>query len=129
MTDSFTALAKKLRQTSTDAERRLWKYIKAKKLAGLKFRRQVPIGDYIVDFVCFEKKIIIEIDGGQHSEEVNKINDNNRTAWLEGRGFKVLRFWNNEVLKNTDGVWEVIQRNCEYPSPQPSPARGEGERP
>jgi len=75
---------------------------------GVKFRRQQPIGKYIVDFVSFEKRIVIEVDGGQHSEEVDK----ERDQWLNNEGFKVLRFWNNEVLKNTEGVFEVIRDRC-----------------
>lgn len=112
MTNNLTILAKRLRKSSTDAERCLWKYVKNKKLSGLKFRRQAPIGKYIVDFVCFEKKIIIEIDGGQHGEDAAMINDKNRTKWLDGQGFKVLRFWNNDVLKNMAGILEEIVRHC-----------------
>lgn len=73
---------------------------------GLKFKRQQPIGNYVVDFVCFEKKLVIELDGGQHADQV--IQDATRTCWLESQGFEVLRFWNNDVLQNMDGVWDVI---------------------
>ncbi len=79
-------------------------------MEGLKFRRQRPIGDYIVDFICLEKQIVIELDGGQHAEETNK--DNERDKSLSGRGYKVLRFWNNEVLTNTEGVLELIREKC-----------------
>ncbi len=74
-----------------------------------KFRRQQPMGKYIVDFVCFETKIVIEVDGGQHAGEEK---DKDRDKWLNGEGFKVLRFWNNEVLQNLRGILEVIRINC-----------------
>ena len=81
-----------------------------KQMEGLKFRRQQPIDNYIVDFVCFENRIIIEVDGGQHAAENNK--DRDRDTYLKRYGFKVLRFWNNEVLQNTNGVLAVIMENC-----------------
>jgi very-short-patch-repair endonuclease len=99
-----------LRKRLTDAEKALWRHLRAKQLEGFKFRRQEPIGKYIVDFVCYERGIIIEIDGGQHSVEKEK--DNERDRWFEGQGFKVLRFWNNEVLNNTQEVLEVIRDYC-----------------
>jgi very-short-patch-repair endonuclease len=102
-------LAKKLRYESTEAEKLVWRYLRARRLDGLKFRRQHPIGEYIADFVCLENRIIIEIDGGQHANERNK--DREREAWLKNQGFKVLRFWNNEVLENLEGVLEVIRSN------------------
>jgi very-short-patch-repair endonuclease len=77
-------------------------------MEGVKFRRQQPTGRFIVDFVSFERKLIIEVDGGQHSEEVDKARD----QWLNNQGFKILRFWNNEVLQNTEGVIEAIMHNC-----------------
>jgi len=94
-------MARAFRRNLTDAERRLWKHLRAKLFEGLKFRRQEPIGKYIVDFVCYEKSLIIEIDGGQHSKERDK--DGERERWLRGEGFKVLRFWNHEVLRNVEG--------------------------
>jgi len=97
--------AKKLRKQSTDTERHLWYYLRANQL-GYKFKRQAPIGKYIVDFVCFEKRIIVELDGGQHL--INQQYDMERTAWLEERGFNVLRFWNNQILQQTDAVLEVL---------------------
>jgi len=109
----LTNLAKKLRKSSTDAERLLWSRLRSKQIEGLKFRRQQPIGNHIVDFVCFEKKVIIEADGGQHSTEV----DAERDRWLEEQGFKILRFWNNDILKNINGVSEVIRKTCSSPSP------------
>lgn len=97
--------ARHLRQTSTDAERHLWYYLRANRFR-CKFKRQVPIGAYIVDFVCLEKRVIIELDGGQHAE--NQMYDMNRTAWLVKRGFKVLRFWNRDVFQQTSTVLEAI---------------------
>ncbi|OGD22480.1 MAG: hypothetical protein A2W03_02520 [Candidatus Aminicenantes bacterium RBG_16_63_16] len=102
-------LARKLRKNSTEAEKALWKQLHAKQLEGNKFRRQQPIGDYIVDFVCFEKNIIIEIDGGQHAVQTHE--DSRRDEILAQQGFKVLRFWNNEVLGSIEGVLEKIKSN------------------
>jgi very-short-patch-repair endonuclease len=107
---STTEKARELRQRSTDAERLLWKYLRAKRLGGLKFRRQEPIGNYIVDFISFENHVIVELDGSQHLER--KVEDDERTRWLEDQGFKVLRFWNNDVLKNIEGVLILIRENC-----------------
>jgi len=90
----------------TDAEKHLWQHLRARQVNGFKFRRQHPIGKYILDFACINAKLAIEIDGGQHNEMQNQ--DNLRTAWLETHGWKVLRFWNNDVLQNTAGVLEVI---------------------
>jgi very-short-patch-repair endonuclease len=107
-------IAKKLRINSTDTEKYLWKYLRGKQLTGFKFRRQHPIGRYIVDFVNLERKIIIEVDGGQHLE--NK-KDKLRDRWLEEQGYEVLRFWDNEVLTNVEGVLEVIREKILSPSP------------
>jgi very-short-patch-repair endonuclease len=106
-TESF---AKTLRKRSTDAENLLWKHIRAKRLQGLKFRRQEPIGKYIVDFVCYERRVIIELDGGQHNVDIDK--DEERALWLKNRGFKILRFWNNDVLKKIEEILEVILKEC-----------------
>ena len=110
-------LSRQLRKDSTEAERMLWAKLKGYQLAGLKFRRQEPIGTYIVDFVCFEKKIVIEVDGGQHGEESVRQRDAERTLWLEGEGFRILRFWNNDVLTNMEGILEIIKRavDCDCP--------------
>ena len=97
-----TTRARTLRKTPTDAERRLWARLRRRQLDDCRFRRQAPIGRYIVDFACFERRLIVEIDGGQHARRRNA--DAARTVWLERQGFKVLRFWNNDVLGNTDGV-------------------------
>ena len=119
MSDKIIRIAKNLRKKSTDAERLLWRYLRAKQSEGVKFRRQQPIGNYVVDFVCFENRIVIEVDGGQHQIEKDK--DMKRDKWLKEQGFVVLRFWNNEVLKNIEGVMEVIRVNCLcHPPPTPS---------
>lgn len=112
-----TNLAKNLRKSFTDTERLLWKHLRSKQVEGLKFRRQEPIGKYIVDFICFEASLIVEVDGGQHSEEVDK----DRDTWLTSQGFKVQRFWNHEVLQNIEGVLEVIFKRSYQGSPSPTP--------
>jgi len=122
--------AKSLRANMTEAERRLWYFLRAHRFAGMKFRRQVLIGRYIVDFASLQRNLIIEVDGGQHADSEN---DQRRTRWLEDQGFRILRFWNNEVLSNTGGVLEEIMIAATNPSPRaalrdapPSPTRGEG---
>lgn len=97
--------AKSLRRNMTDAEQRLWKRLRAHRLNGEKFRRQQPIGPYIVDFVHFGSRLIIEADGGQHYESRG---DAARDAWLQAQGFRVMRFWNNDILHNQDAVLEAI---------------------
>jgi len=111
MTDQLIRIAKKLRRESTDTERVLWQNLRAKQLDMLKFRRQQLIGQYIVDFVCFEKKIIIELDGGQHAQPEANLKDKKRDEWFEEQGYKVLRFWDHEVLTNIQGVFEEIRKN------------------
>ena len=100
-----TAFATTLRNNATDAERALWKLLRGDAINGLRFRRQLPIGTYIVDFVCFEARVIVEVDGGQH---IGSGQDAQRDAWLKSEGFAVLRFWNNDVLQNIEGVRQVI---------------------
>jgi len=107
---SLTNFAKALRKSPTDAETLLWGKIKAKQLQGIKFRRQQPVGNYIVDFISFEKRLVVELDGGQHAK--NKQKDQKRDLFLSEKGFKVLRFWNNDVLTNIEGVLEVIRNKC-----------------
>ncbi len=97
----------------TDAERALWQKLRDKQLCGLRFRRQAPIGDYITDFACFNPRLIIELDGGQHAQAENLKHDAARTEWLEGQGFQVIRFWNNDVLQNIEGVVLKISRVLE----------------
>ena len=111
----------------TDAERRLWFMLRAHRLNGLSFRRQVPIGRYIVDFVCQERRLIIEVDGGQHAENAR---DAERDRWIASKGYRVLRFWNHDVLRNRTGVLEMIMivaAAAEYtPLPNPPPQGGRG---
>ena len=107
-------IAKYLRKNTTDTEKYLWKYLRGNQLEGFKFRRQQPIGKYVMDFVNLERKLIIELDGGQHLE--NK-KDKLRDMWLEEQGYEVLRFWDNEVLNNIAGVLEFIREKLLSPSP------------
>ena len=102
-------LARQLRRSQTDAEKALWARLRNKQLEDVKFRRQQPLGRYIVDFLSFERKIIVEVDGGQHNEREASERDQQRTAWLKERGYRVLRFWSNEVLVNMEGVLEKIR--------------------
>ena len=123
MADRLTPLAKNLRIRATDTERLLWKHLRTKHFEGLKFRRQQPIGKYIVDFVCFEKKIIIELDGGQHAMLSEKQKDIEKDKWFKTQGYRALRFWDNEVLMNTRGVLEVIRTYCfNHPPLNPLPS-------
>jgi very-short-patch-repair endonuclease len=119
--------AKALRSNQTDAEQRLWYQLRAHRFMGLKFKRQKLLGRYIVDFVCLEHRLAIELDGGQHAEQVAY--DRQRDTWLRQQGYTVLRFWNNDVMQQLDGVLERIR--CAVLggalSPGPSPASGRGE--
>lgn len=108
----------------TDAERLLWHHLRNRRLQGCKFRRQHPIGPYIVDFICSERMLVVELDGGQHSESISY--DERRTRYLETKGYRVIRFWNNEVLRQTDAVLSSILNEMDSPSPRPSPLKGEG---
>jgi very-short-patch-repair endonuclease len=119
--------ARRLRRDATDAENRLWYHLRNRQIGGFKFRRQETIGRCIADFACVECRLIVEADGGQHGDGV----DAGRTAYLNSLGWEVLRFWNNDILQNTDGVLETILRACEQrrkgkPSPNPLPHAGEG---
>jgi very-short-patch-repair endonuclease len=114
--------AKSLRTNQTDAENKLWYHLRAHRFFGLKFKRQKPIGSYIVDFVCLEQKLIIELDGGQHAEQLEY--DMVRTTFLKAEGYRVLRFWNNQILEEMESVLEATVRN--RPLPNPSPASGRG---
>ena len=97
-----------MRQQMTKAELRLWLHLRKPGIAGLRFRRQTPIGPYIVDFFCPEKKLIVEVDGGQHSSPARTRHDCARDAWLSEQGYKVIRFWNQEVVKGLDAVCSAI---------------------
>jgi len=98
-----------LRRIMSDAERRLWAALRARQLDGLRFRRQHPIGSYIADFACLEKRLVVEVDGSQHAEPTQAAHDTRRTRWLESEGYRVVRVWTNEVLENLDGVTEQIR--------------------
>ena len=100
--------ARTLRRNATDAETKLWQRLRNRQLGGLKFRRQATIGYHVVDFLCAEKRLVVELDGGQHTPE----RDAARTAQLEALGYRVIRFWNNDALGNTDGVLETILREA-----------------
>jgi very-short-patch-repair endonuclease len=100
--------ARELRREMTDAEKRLWSRLRGRQLGNHKFRRQAQINPYIVDFCCLRQKLVIEVDGGQHAEMMQE--DAERTAHIEARGYRVLRFWNNDVMRNTDGVVDTIAR-------------------
>jgi very-short-patch-repair endonuclease len=122
--------AKRLRRNQTDAERVLWFHLRDRRLRGLKFKRQVPIDRYIADFCCTEARLVIELDGGQHATRTSE--DANRTRILGAMGYLVLRFWNNDVMQNIDGLLEEIlstleQHRSEPPHPDPLPC-GEREK-
>ena len=116
--------ARTLRDTMTDAERLLWRCLRMRQLEGHRFRRQVPVGPYIVDFACRRARLVVEVDGGQHAGSTG---DRRRDAFLHAAGFHVLRFWNHEVLAQLDAVCEaILARLAPGPPPQPSPASGGG---
>jgi len=114
--------ARTLRKNMTEAERKLWGRLRGQQL-GIRFRRQAVLGRYIVDFLCLDPKIIIEVDGSQHAEDIHY--DERRTKWLESLGYRVLRYWNNEVLQELDAVLDAIWKACfkfPHPASPPSPA-------
>jgi len=102
--------ARQLRIAMTDAERRLWSALRGRRLKGYKFRRQHPLGSFIVDFACLEHRLVVEADGGQHADSDD---DRRRTAWLERRRWRIVRFWNNDILANPGGVEEVVLQELE----------------
>ena len=102
------SIVRMLRRNQTEAENKLWYYLRDRRLNGIKFRRQQRIGKYVVDFVTYEHKLVIEVDGGQHNEVPGINSDTERTAWLVEHGLRVIRFWNNDVLKDTDLVLTSI---------------------
>lgn len=120
------SVARGLRKRPTDAEKLLWRHLRNRLLADFRFRRQEPIGSYVVDFVCFESKLVVEADGGQHEEQIEA--DAARTRYLQSCGYQVLRFWNHEILGNINGVLEHIHNvliNTPHPGPLPG---GEGDK-
>jgi very-short-patch-repair endonuclease len=120
--------ARNLRRNQTDTERKLWTYLRLMKHDGFHFRRQVPIDRVIVDFACYSSRRVVEVDGGQHNVDAGRAVDARRDAYLKAQGFRVLRFWNNEVLGNSEGVVQRIQSALRDPHPNPSP-QGEGLKP
>jgi very-short-patch-repair endonuclease len=109
--------ARGLRKSLTDAERVLWHNLRDRRLGGWNFRRQHVIGPFIVNFICVEKKLIVEVDGGQHAEMI--IQDHNRTEYLNKNGYRVMRFWNNEVLQETEAVLQVLFSTLSADTPSP----------
>ncbi len=105
--------ARDLRKKMTESERALWSLLRRKQIEGYRFRKQVPVGKYIVDFACLEARLIIEVDGGQHDESASDVE---RDAWLKAQNFRVLRFWNNDVLKNPEGVMQIVVKVLESKS-------------
>ena len=125
--DDIRAYAREMRNKMTDAEALLWKLLRDRRIAGAKFRRQHPVGRYILDFYCVEKQLGIELDGGQHGETVAY--DQRRDDWLRGQGIQVLRFWNNQMLAEAEAVMEVIYRTVvenDSNEKAPRPQAGEG---
>ena len=118
--------ARRLRRNPTDVERLLWQRLRLWQVDDYKFRRQQPLGKYIVDFVCLQKRLVVELDGGQHADETDY--DAERDTWLRHQGFRVLRFWNNDVLKNIDGVMELIVKSLQDTPTSILPRKGEGRR-
>jgi very-short-patch-repair endonuclease len=116
-----TARARSLRLNSTNAELRLWNRLRSRAIDGCKFVRQEPIGPYVVNFLCRERRLIVEVDGGQHADNAA---DRARDRWLAERNYRVLRFWNNDVLGNTNGVLEAIATALQAESPPHPPAFG-----
>ena len=118
--------ARELRKNPTESERALWKHLRMRQLGGYKFRRQQPIGQYIVDFVSFEGRVVVELDGGQHSQQMDY--DSKRTAWLEAQGYRVLRFWNTRVLQEIEAikavVLKVLESELNTPHLNPPPQGG-----
>ncbi|MEX0803671.1 MAG: endonuclease domain-containing protein [Candidatus Binatia bacterium] len=113
--------ARQLRRNQTDAEQALWARLRDRQLCGAKFRRQHPIGPFVADFCCPQRKVVVELDGGQHAEEITA--DQKRSRFLEAQGFRVLRFWNHDVLRNTEAVLERIAEAVSDPHPRPLPGR------
>ncbi|MEW6454629.1 MAG: DUF559 domain-containing protein [Pseudomonadota bacterium] len=118
--------ARQLRNNQTDAERKLWRSLRLLESRGYHFRRQAPIDHFIADFVCFSACLIVEIDGGHHNFPDQQRSDQRREKYLRDQGFEVLRFWNNDVLRNTEGVVEAIlmELSSRTPTPNPSPQGG-----
>jgi very-short-patch-repair endonuclease len=122
-----TQRAKELRKHMTDAEQLLWHHLRRKQIHGLRFRRQHPIGPYVVDFVCLPARLIVELNGGQHVENIAY--DARRDNWLRAQGYKILRFWNNQVFQETEAVLTQIHNEAGFPPSPPGRGPGGGEQP
>ena len=120
----MTERSRELRKTMTEAERLLWWALRKRRLDGVRFRRQHPIGPYVVDFVCLERTLVVEVDGGQHAEPEPRAHDERRTRWLAAEGYAVVRVWNRDVFTNVDGVLGTI-----FGALQDRPVRGRGSTP
>jgi very-short-patch-repair endonuclease len=121
----LTGVARRLRKHSTDLEQHLWRHLRGRQIEGFKFRRQQPVGRYVVDFVNLEKKVVVEVDGGQHALNPG---DKIRDEWLRAEGYKVLRFWDNQVFSNLQGVLENIRDALLTPHPAPLPQGERGDK-
>jgi very-short-patch-repair endonuclease len=119
---NLTGVARRLRKNSTDTEQHLWRHLRDRQIGGFKFRRQQPLGRYVVDFVNLEKKVVVELDGRQHALDPG---DKTRDEWLRTEGYMILRFWDNQVFSNLEGVLENIREALLTPHPDPLP---QGER-
>ena len=119
----LTGVGRRLRKYATDTEQRLWEHLRDKQIEGFKFRRQQPVGRYVVDFVNLEKKVVVELDGGQHAINAG---DKIRDEWLRAEGYKVLRFWDNQGFSNLEGVLETIRNALLTPHPDPLPQEERG---
>jgi type I restriction enzyme M protein len=119
--------ARKLRTTQTDAEKLMWGLLRNRRLADYKFRRQYPLQPYVLDFYCHERSLAIELDGGQHNTDHTRTSDDRRTCFIAKQGIRVLRFWNHEVLQDTDAVleaiWNALHTEQGTLTPNPSPKR------
>jgi very-short-patch-repair endonuclease len=133
-----TSASRQLRANASDAEERLWQALRRKQINGLRFRRQFPLGPYFADFVCLPARLVIEVDGGQHGEAGQMAHDMRRTAWLERNGFRVLRFWADQVMTDLPAILDGIEIALRQPLPRrdgratpipsPPPARGGGKK-
>ena len=122
--DRPTLKAQQLRSTATDAEKKLWTHLSRRQLNGFKFSRQMPVGPYICDFMCREARLVVELDGGQHDERAGY--DAARTEYIEASGYRLIRFWNTDVLSNIDHVLTAIGEALGTPPPPAPPASGRG---
>ena len=118
--------ARALRKSATEAEKKLWEVLRRKRIHGLRFRRQYPIGPYFADFVCLPARLVVEIDGGQHADDAALAYDSRRTVWLEEQRFRVLRFWNLDVFEDIDGVMDRIADAVREPLPLTPSRKGRG---